>query len=316
MPRTIPPIRQQAPDAWPSILTVAQEGGLADAYTLDPAAGWSIGVQQLDIERFTYFVWPPDNSVIGAVVPSGSGDPDDDTDPDRPYLTEKPGPEFPELTRFYPWTFGVNLGCDPASMTPPGEDYEAWSTAAIGEATARAVSRELWTGYTSQGHCLTRDAVDLTPGGAVPFDYAVGLIQEAVEGFGTWHVPAVAEATMRGEGLVTDQGMVPRGPGGWPISFGPSYLRNGPVSSPWRPDTRLASGGSTHSSASPAGAECWIIGHAGRIEVAVRDAPINSRYRQALTGLTESMRERRSIFRYSLAGVYAALVNLTAEAGS
>ena len=50
MPRTIPPIRPQAPDSWPSILTVAQEGGLADAYNLDPTAGWQVGVQSLDLE--------------------------------------------------------------------------------------------------------------------------------------------------------------------------------------------------------------------------------------------------------------------------
>ena len=59
-----------------------------------------------------------------------------------------------------------------------------------------------------------------------------------------------------------------------------------------------------------------LAGLAGAIEVAVRDVPITSKYRSVQTGLTESMRERRGIFRYSLSGVYAVLVDLNAEAGS
>lgn len=311
MPRTIPPIRPQAPDSWPSILTVASEGGLADAYTADPTSGWQVGVQALDLEGLAYFEWPPDGAVPDGITPRDSGA--------DSYITEKPAAEHPDTVKFWPWTFGVAIGCGPDSQTPPGETYEAWAEQALVANTARAVSRELWTGYVSQGHCLTRDAVDLTAGVSVKLAIGLGLIQEAVDGYGTWHVPVRAEAAMRSDGLVTDQGLVPRGPGGWPISFGPSYLGDtGPVTSPWRPDTRLASGGTEHSSPDAGAGQCWIIGHAGRIEVAVRDVPAalygGSGYHHALSNTSEAMKERRAIYRYSPGRVFAVLVRLDDEA--
>lgn len=314
MPRTIPPIRP--PAEAPSILTVAQEGGLATAYDLDPTSGWQVGVQALDLEQVSAFVWPPDYALADGVIPDGSGNQADPANINRAYLTTKPDPVYPSLAVFWPWTFGVDVGCSPPNFPPPGEDLDAWASQVITALSAREVSKELWNGYANQGHSLARDAVDLTPGGQVPLEFGMGLIMEAVAGPGTWHIPPVAEPKLRSLGLVEAQGLAPRGPGGWPLSFGPAYPRTGPVSSPWRLDTRQAAGyvGAAFSSAAATGTQVWIVGHAGRIEVAVRDVPEQFfggiRHQQPLSGMREALRERRAIYRYSPAKVFAARVDL------
>ena len=314
MPRTIPPIRPQAPDSWPSILTIAQEGGLADAYATDPVAGWQLGVQALDFEELEHFGWPPDYNLVDGVQPADESA--------AAYLTEKPDGVYPQVVKFYPFTFGVSVGCDSLSQVPPGQSFEQWAADLIAARTARAVSSELWTGHLSQTHSLMRDAIDLTNGVAVSPSIGFGLIQEAVQDFGTWHVSSYAEATLRAEGYVTDTGLVPRGPGGWPISFGPAYGRGRPISSPWRLDTRQEHGyvGAAHSSDAPTGHEVYLVGHAGRIEVAVRDVPPElyggAGYRHALANMADAMRERRAIFRYAARRTYAALIDLSLEAGS
>lgn len=314
MPRTIPPIRPQAPDSWPSIMTVAQEGGLADAYANDPLSGWQVGVQSLDFETIEHFGWPPDYNLVDGVQPADESA--------TAYLTEKPDAVHPEVVVFYPFTFGVSVGCPSGQQVPPGQTFEQWAADLVLGRTARAVSSELWTGHLSQMHSLMRDAVDLTNDVAVPPAIGFGLIQEAVGDFGTWHVSSFAEATLRAEGFVYDTGLVPRGPGGWPISFGPNYGRGRPISSPWRLDTREAHGyiGAAHSSAAATGNEVYLVGHAGRIEVAVRDVPPElyggASYRHVLANMGEAMRERRGIFRYAALRTYAALIDLTLEAGS
>lgn len=314
MPRTIPPIRPQAPDSWPSIMTVAQEGGLADAYTSDPIAGWQVGVQSLDFEDIEHFGWPPDYNLVNGVQPADESATD--------YLAEKPDGVHPDLELFYPFTFGVVVGCDSASQVPPGMTYEQWANDLVAARTARAVSSELWTGHLSQMHSLMRDAVDLTANTAVSPAIGFGLIQEAVGDFGTWHVSSFAEATLRKAGFVSDTGLVPRGPGGWPMSFGPAYGRGRPITSPWRVDTREAHGysGAAHSSDAPTGNEVYLVGHAGRIEVAVRDVPPElyggTSHRLVLANTIDAMRERRAIFRYAVRRTYAALIDLSYEAGS
>ena len=314
MPRTIPPIRPQAPDSWPSLLTIAQEGGLADAYVADPMSGWQVGVQSLDFEDIEHFGWPPDYNLVDGVQPADESA--------TAYLTEKPDGVHPATVVFYPFTFGVVVGCPLPSEVPPGASFEQWANDLVAARSARAISRELWTGYLSQGHSLMRDAVDLTANTAVSPSIGFGLIQEAIGDFGTWHVSSYAEATLRAEGYVSDTGLVPRGPGGWPMSFGPAYNRGRPISSPWRLDTREAHGyvGATHSSDAPTGHEVYLVGHAGRIEVAVRDVPAELyggvAFRDVLTNMADAMRERRAIFRYAARRTYAALIDLSLEAGS
>lgn len=306
MPRNIAPIRAQAPDAVPSILTVARSEGLDAAWQVDPEVGWNIGVQFRDTDAITSDGLPAVCVPADAVVPTG----------DDEWVDEIGAPQNAETRSFFPWTFYVNVGC---SIVQPGENYDEIAIAALAADSARAISREVWDGYWTGGHCLMRDAVDLTPGGAVELPLGMGLILEAVAGAGTWHVPTVLEPELRKLGLHIDNGNVPRGPGGWPISFGPGYGRGGPVSSPWRVDTRQPLGyvGATHSSTVAAATEAWIVGHAGRIEVAWRDVPLASlqgRPNQWInrdTNAVEALRERRAIFRYNPGKVYAAHVKFS-----
>lgn len=133
------------------------------------------------------------------------------------------------------------------------------------------------------------------------------MLLEAVDGFGTFHIPARLEPAMLRDSLVRMQGTVPIGPGGWPISFGPGYAGTGPVPSPWRPNVRSASTTATASNPAPLPrpGEAYVYAHAGRVEAAFRDIPL-----QQLTGRPASMRhtgtnavealvEREAIFRFS-----------------
>lgn len=316
MPRIIEPIRPQAPDQVPSLLTIARSEGLNAAYDIDPDRGWMAGVSFADIDGATAAGWRAECYYDDDTVsPTGDGDPADDTDPDRPYLDEKPAAQTVPWASFRPWAFNVSLGCD---MALPAERYEEWSALVLEAQTARQISRELWTGYFTGGHSLVRDAVVLNEAASHPVN-VMGAILEAVGTAGTWHIPLRMEPYLRQLGLLTYQGTVPIGPGGWPISFGPGYPNTEPLSSPWRVDTREAAGfaGAAHSSPAPGAGEAYIVGHSGRVEAAWRDVNIGqllgeaSLYRNVNTNAAEAFRERVAIFRYNPSRVYAGLATAT-----
>lgn len=316
MPRIIEPIRPQAPDQVPSLLTIARSEGLNAAYDIDPDRGWMAGVSFADIDGATAVGWRSECYYDDdAVLPSGTpADENDPNDPDIAYPDEKPAAQTVPWATFRPWLFNTSLGCD---MALPAERYDEWAAQVLEAQTARQISRELWTGYFTAGHSLMRDAVVLAETAAHPVE-VMGAILDAVGTAGTWHIPQALEPRLRNLGLVTYQGAVPIGPGGWPISFGPGYPRAvGPVSSPWRVDTREAAGysGAAHSSPAPAATEAYIVGHSGRVEAAWRDVNVGqmigeaSLYRHVRTNSAEAFRERAAIFRYNPSRVYAGLVD-------
>lgn len=298
MPRPVSPIRQAAADALPSILTVARSEGLDAAFDADPEVGWHGGVSFRDLGGVVSSGWPAQCPPPGAVAP------------DQAYPNQLPGFVTPDVVSFWPWTLHAQVGCDEPM---PGDDWDAQALAVLDADTPRAISRELWDGQWTGGRCLMRDAVDLTPSGATTLAAALGAILEAVGRVGTWHLPAVVEPLMRAHNLVSEVGAVLRGPGGWPISFGPGYRRTGPVSSPWRLDVRQPAGyvGATFSAPALAASECYVVGHAGPVEVAWRDVTVEPTgpFRDHRVSSGGSLRERRAIFRYSPARVFAARVN-------
>jgi hypothetical protein len=255
-------------------------------------------------------VWDPD------------GDPNDS--PDAAQRNPKAEAcDVPTVT-FWPFLFYAHVGCGPPDQSTGEDDYLGQAAQVVDADTARAVSEELWYGRYSQGHSLMRDAVDITPGGPVGAAGAMGVILDAINRAGTWHIPWALEPQLRAQGLVRDVGNVPVGPGGWPISFGPGYGRGVPVPSPWRPNVHATPDPDNPTSyeitglTTPAEADdYWIVGHAGRAEAAFADVPMlelsgrEPRDRFNRTNTDTALVERVGVFRYSPCQVYAARVSLS-----